>query len=52
MRVDILVLSTENDDGNPKWIEPSVGAVLYAREVSLCTEKKSLLHYFAENSSN
>ncbi|KAI8797563.1 cadherin-23 isoform X2 [Biomphalaria glabrata] len=30
--VDIYVLSTENDDGNPKWIYPSVGFVLYAPE--------------------
>ena len=32
--VDIMVLSTEIDDGNPKWRSPAVGAILYANEVT------------------
>ncbi|KAH9513023.1 hypothetical protein Btru_035617 [Bulinus truncatus] len=32
MTLDIYVLSTENDDGNPKWIYPLVGFVLSAPE--------------------
>ncbi|CAL1530728.1 unnamed protein product [Lymnaea stagnalis] len=32
MVVDIYVLSTENDDGNPKWISPSAGFTFTAPE--------------------